>query len=489
MKKHTGLILLGAAAAASVVLCVLSLIFWLGAQPEHADAKIVIYEAPAGVDAYPDMELRVDGNPVFLYNTPVNNSHEWVQSGDPPMNYTPMGYFDFDGTVTVTVTLPEGTESVIVRPVAFGIEPSIKGGKLSFTISEPGAYTVEFNGSVVGALHLFANPIEQDAPKEEDQDVLFIGPGLWDIGLYVIDSHTTVYISGGAVVRGAFISIHTEDVHIQGRGIVDGSGYDSWTKPGKIPMVPIDFRQVKNASAEGVILFNPNAWCFSGLSVENLKISGIKIISARQNGDGITLQSCRNVHVSDCFVRSWDDSLVVKNYEGSSDNIIFDHIQIWTDLAQSMEIGYETNKGKREDASITNVTFQNITVLHNFHKPVISIHNSDDATVSGIVYRNITVEDARMGQGDAGTNNQLIDFLIGNSGWSSTKGRGHITNITIDGLRVLDGVFPPSRIQGFDSDHQVTDVKIKNLEILGERITSLDMGKFQLRNASDINIE
>ncbi len=39
-----------------------------------------------------------------------------------------------------------------------------------------------------------------------------------------------------------------------------------------------------------------------------------------------------------------------------------------------------------------------------------------------IVYRNITVENAAMGLGDAGDNRQLIDMTIAPSGWSISIG-------------------------------------------------------------------
>ena len=55
---------------------------------------------------------------------------------------------------------------------------------------------------------------------------------------------------------------------------------------------------------------------------------------------------------------------------------------LWTDLAQSMEIGYETYGEYMKD-----IVFRNITVLHNFHKPVISIHNSDDTKIENIVFQ------------------------------------------------------------------------------------------------------
>ena len=175
---------------------------------------------------------------------------------------------------------------------------------------------------------------------------------------------------------------------------------------------------------------------------------------------------------------------MVKNYsnEKGSDsaNITFDGCQLWTDLAQSMEVGYETNKGGKLKPTIQNITFRNITVLHNFHKPVMSIHNADDAAVSGIRFSNIIVEDASMGKGDAGKNAQLIDICIVQNSWSSSKKRGTIDDVVFDGIHVLggddtidfkEGNFCPIRIAGFDPEHMVSNVTVKDLFVLGQAVT------------------
>ena len=204
-------------------------------------------------------------------------------------------------------------------------------------------------------------------------------------------------------------------------------------------------------------------------------MNNVKVISGRQNGDGFTFQSCVNHTVTDCFARTWDDSLVIKNYSGSSRGITFRNCQIWTDLAQSMEIGYETDKGLTLDPEISEVLFENITVLYNFHKPVISIHNSDDAFVHGITYRNILVENAFM-QGDNGNNKELIEMTLQNSSWSTVRDEfGSIDDVLIDGLTVLrtaDGKIPRSRFAGQDAEHRITNVTLRNVTILGTAITS-----------------
>jgi polygalacturonase len=279
-----------------------------------------------------------------------------------------------------------------------------------------------------------------------------------------------------------------ENVTVRGRGMIDGGIWDSWQ--GTNAHVPVDFRYCKGVTAEGIIVNNSNAWVFNMFETENAVVENVKIISARPNGDGFTLQSCRNVTVANSFVRTWDDSCVVKNYEGNTDNIAFNGIVIWTDLAQSMEIGYETNKGQQPDSKISNVSFSDITVINAFHKPVMSIHNSDDALVENITYKNITVENAAMGGGDAGENRQLIDLNIAPSTWNSTKERGKIRNVTFENISVLAGTrVPPVRISGYDELHDIQGVTIKWLTLLGKKITSSDELTLTSKFASDITLE
>src|SRR5690606_8203799 len=131
----------------------------------------------------------------------------------------------------------------------------------------------------------------------------------------------------------------------------------------------------------------PAGWTIHAQESKNILIDNIKIITARPNGDGISIQSCEDVVVRNSFVRTWDDSLVVKNVNNqSTNNILFTNNILWTDLAQSMEVGYEAY-----GPSMTNIIFEDITVLHNYHKAVMSIHNADQANIDNVIFRNITI--------------------------------------------------------------------------------------------------
>ena len=437
-----------------------------------------------------DTTISVNGQDCYVYDTNVNNNRQWMTNYLPPLTRTPVAYFDFEGVVKIEVTVPKiSIKQVTISPLSEGIKPKIdtKNHKITFTVTKPDAYTIQFNDSPERAVHIFANALEQDAPSADDEDVIYIGPGEWDIESITLEDNQTLYISGGAVVHGVVNGTFAKNVTVKGRGMIDGSHFAGWQ--GKQAYVPLKFDHCENVSIKDVLVLNANAWVCQAFDSKQGTIDGLKIISPRPNGDGITLQSCTDFEVINCFVRSWDDSLVVKNYAGSSSNITFKDIQIWTDLAQSMEIGFETNKGNQSDALIENIIFEDITVINNFHKPVISIHNADDATISNILFKDIDIENAQMGSGDGEKMPYLIDLLITqNAAWSTTKERGQIRDVVIENVYVHSGKACASRIQGYDGAHTVEGVKVINLNVLGERILSFEQCKFEIDEATTHNL-
>ncbi|MBE3113499.1 MAG: hypothetical protein IMZ49_02610 [Actinobacteria bacterium] len=441
-------------------------------------AKVVLYPAPSEIQGATDRIITVEGSPVFVYDTAVNFGRIYLRS--PRLEKTPMAYFDFSGTVNVKIKAPGiDIDSVTVRPTSLGIVPAIKGDTISFKLDKPAQLTIEINNDIHRAVHLFANPLEEDPPELGDPGVHYFGPGVYMAGSIKVKSNETVYIAGGAVVYGWIHCSSLENVKIIGRGIIDGSIYDRWNDM----VVPINLFSCKNIVVDGISILNPAAWTLNTYLCENIKINNVKIISARPNSDGITTQSCKDLTVTDCFVRSWDDSLVVKGYDGDVKGITFDNVIIWTDLAQSCEIGYETRAETIED-----IYFRNITILHNFHKAVLSIHNSDNALIKNVHYENIVVEDAQMGEGDGA--NFLIDLLIESSQWSQSSERGNIRDIFFNNIKVLSGrFFPVSRIKAFDEDHTIENIHINNLEIFGELILNAEEGKFHIDEQNVKNVE
>lgn len=422
---------------------------------------VTLYSQPTSVPQSETCKVWIEGQPLTVMDTAVNHQRTWTSR--PMLSKTPVAFFSMGGPVSVKVQFP-GVEltSITVRPLSLGIVPYVRGDTVQFVLDQPAPVTVEYNNQVKGALHLFAMTPETEVPDKKDPNVIYFGPGMHEAGLISPKSGQTVYLAGGCVVRGYIQAGNVENVRIMGRGIIDGSQYDRWADT----IVPINFTDSKNISIQGITILDPAAWTLNLYKCDAVTVDGVNIVGARSNSDGITTQSCRNVTARSCFIRGWDDNLVVKGYDGDVQNILFENCVLWTDLAQSCEVGYETRAGVMED-----ITFRNITVLHNFHKPVMSVHNSDNALVKNVRFENITVEDGQMGEGDGAR--LLIELTTIKSQWSKTKDRGNIRGVTFDNIKVLSGKDASVRIFAFSKDYTIDDVLFKDMEILGRRITSL----------------
>ena len=440
---------------------------------EVTTTKLVTYDGPEYLTESTKAKVRVNGKSLFVYETRVNHDRQF--SWMTPNDMAPVVVFDFEGKVHVEVEVNENVSSAIVRPLMYGIKTSISGKKISFDLEYSGNYVLEYNDDSNKVVHLFAGPIEDSPITEEDaakdDSIIYIGPGVYKADAIPVKDNTTIYLAGGAYVYGQVRAEGLKNVTIRGRGIFSGSLYNRRSESEYT--IPIEMRYCDGVKIEGVTFLDPAGWTIALYKSKNIEVDNIKIITARQNGDGISVQSCENVKVTGGFVRTWDDSLVVKNVDGESTNHVeFDGVVVWTDLAQSMEVGYEANGPTMND-----IKFNNIIVVHNFHKAVISMHNADDAKITNVEYTNITVEDCQT-LGDNRNDNEndfLIDLdVLYNIDWSkSTNIKGTVDNVLIKNVKVykiLDSII--SRINGYSPTATVSNVNIEDIEIAGKKISS-----------------
>lgn len=427
----------------------------------------------------PSCRVWVNGNELdTVYQTAVCNQRFWEEN--PSLSDTPVAIAVQDGPYRVEVEFLNAViQTVVVRPFSLGIEPEILDGRICFFLEEPANLSVEYNGQIEGVLHLFLDSPDADKPDLETPKVRYFGPGVYRDQMITVRSNETIYLDEGCVLYGQIYCGLGKNFTVAGHGVLCGSIYDRW----KDSIVPVNLSNCSDFTIRDITILDPSAWTVNLFKCRDAVIDNVKIVSARSNSDGFTFQNCTNIEVKNAFVRSWDDSMVVKGYNGDVQNITFDHCILWTDLAQSCEIGYETRA-----KIIENITFSNITVLHNFHKPVLSIHNSDHALIRNVRFENIIVEDARMGEGD-GTP-YLIDLTTTESSWSATYNRGTIDTVTIRNVQVLSGYKPAIRIWANDETSRIDHVHISNLRILGEEIKSFNQltCEFSPYNGDDIQL-
>ncbi len=445
------------------------------------ETKLVTYEGPNLMQSSEDVSVSVNDEELFVYETRVN--HNRTFSFGEPSTKNPVVIFDFEGKVKMKVEV-KGTSAisdVVVRPLEYGVTPNINGNIAEFELEYPANYTFEFKKTsdenevaADNALHIFANPIEEDPISSDSvpENTIYIGPGVYDAGAIPMTSGDTLYLAGGAYIYGQVRAELLENITIRGRGIISGEVY-SRTKDSEYTL-PIELRSCKNVKIEGISLFDPAGWAVTLYKCEGVDVDNLHIITARGNGDGISVQSCSDVEVKGGFVRTWDDSLVVKNVDrGTTDDVVFDGVTVWTDLAQSCEVGYETNGEIMRD-----ITFKNITILHNYHKAALSIHNCDDAAITNVTYQNITVEQA-FNRGDnqlQGTDDLFIDIVIAyNVNWTSSAGvRGTVDGVKIDNVKVIEFADTlQSHIMGDSNQCVVSNVAITNVTFGDKNVTDV----------------
>lgn len=75
----------------------------------------------------------------------------------------------------------------------------------------------------------------------------------------------------------------------------------------------VEFVHCQNVDVDGVTLTDSPMWHLHPLYCENVVVHGVTFNSWGPNGDGIDVDSVRNMRISDCFFRTGDDCIVIKS--------------------------------------------------------------------------------------------------------------------------------------------------------------------------------
>ncbi len=463
-----------------VILLVLACGGVLTAAPQQ---KLVVYPAPpaGSVKASEDYRVHVNGREVFAHTAQV------LHGG--PASFAA---FDFAGSVDVTITPKGAPQSVVVRPLSAGVRATIQGGGVRFTLRRPCNLSVEVNGWERPLL-LFANPIETDVPKPGDPNVLYFGPGVHEIGTTEIKSGTTVYLAGGAVVRGKlmegeeprglsfmkkktyrplFVIEGAKDVVFRGRGLLDMSGLDWHAKTTFV------FRNCVNCRVEGIIVQDAPAWVVAMFGCRDMRVDNVKQVCHRENSDGVDAVNTQNVLVENCFLRNNDDEICVKTTAGppaqESRDILVRKCVIWNDRAYALGVTYETR------ADVKNLRFQDCDVIHDHGIGSLAIHVSDSATIQNVAFDDIRIEDTR---------NRLIRIWIGKDMWGKDDRRGQVRDVIFRKIAIMDGPQARVELHGHDATYRIENVLIDGMTVRGKPVTDLAGAKASVRHAEKVVVK
>jgi len=429
--------------------------------------------------------------------------------------------FGMSGPVEIEVYFEAPPEKVVIRPLSAGIRPKMDGAILRFTLPRPMNLSVEFDGNLANPLFIFANPEITDVPDRNDPKVRFFQGGqIHDAGKIELTDGETLYLEGGAVVRG-IVRARGKGIKVRGPGILDGG-----TRDWKTNMLVM--RECRDALLEHFILLDPLGWSIHLSGSENVRVHNTRVIGWRANSDGLDIEYSSKIDVDGCFWRTNDDCIAIKaiyppGLEGVPLEEMADpeklgghpverrvgdamgdiHIRncvLWNDQGgQGFEIGFEL----RID-HIRNITFRDSDIIHVLGGGAFTIHNGDRAHIENLVIENVRVENTE----------RLIDFQVGLSIYSDDcppeyrrsnpqrravpdahrpaaannpfqwyvptaedlpryeENRGSVRNVVLRNISVSGPLAKGSILYGYSEARGIHDVLISALQIDGRKILS-----------------
>ncbi len=478
-------------------LIVLSLTMAAGLSHAADATAIRTWPAPDGEALSEHYQLRINGQAVPVYAcrvsaVPFNQVWPGYQR---PLDQTELAGFacwDMPGPVKIEVQSQRAVQSVVLRPASLGIRPTIENNCIAFSLERPGSVIVEVNG-MHHALHLFASPPEQDAPAPDAAGVRYFGPGVHRPGKIELQSNESVYLAGGAVVYGSVQARGASNIRIAGRGILDVSPFERGQGGGAVRLS--DCSQV---TIQGIVMRNPDVWCCSLFGCRGVTVADVKLVGLwRYNADGIDVCNSQDVEVRDCFVRAFDDALVIKGLKFGANsfddrpirNVRFRRCVVWCDWGRAMEIGAETCAPE-----IADVVFEDCDIIRTTHI-AIDIQHGDRAAIRDIRFENIRVEidawsprphmqrspeELYASASDDRYCPTLLEIVIRKNNYSKDDQCGTVRDVVFKDIKVTGPRAAPSSFRGFDAGHDVDGVTITNLRFHGKSVGNAEEARLQL---------
>jgi hypothetical protein len=199
------------------------------------------------------------------------------------------------------------------------------------------------------------------------------------------------------------------------------------------------------------------------------------------------MHNCVGVRVSDCFLRTFDDSICVKGFDcyhtgdvaaavraamyrgGKAYDVFRDTVVercvIWNDWGKALEIGAETRAKE-----ISGIVFRDSDVIRTSGAP-LDAFNVDYADVHDIAWEDIRVEYDRVPTGK-----MLASFVVEQHPEYSAGGakRGRIRDIVLRNISVSAPGMPKIGLRGHGEGADVRNILFENIFLNGKPLRSLD---------------
>ena len=178
-----------------------------------------------------------------------------------------------------------------------------------------------------------------------------------------------------------------ENIAIMGRGTIDGQGA-SFEGPYKVRPYLIRIIECKNVMVKDLTIRNSPLWVQHYLACDNVTIDAITVDSVvNGNNDGIDIDSCTKVRISNCNIISLDDAIVLKSTSDRPCRDVTITNCVLKSRCNALKLGTESNGGF-QNIAINNCTVYD-TRLAGIALELVDGGIFDRVNVSNIVMENV----------------------------------------------------------------------------------------------------
>jgi len=437
------------------------------------DPVIQAYIYPRIIEKAGQFSLKANNTPVDVIQTSAG----------------PFASFSCKGELNIQISMPLPSHGEIsISPKRYGIKPERDGNIIRFTIPGPLSLAIMINEYPV--MYVFANPLPSDIPDRNDPKVRFFGAGqVYETGQLILKDGETVYIEGGAVVRGSIFASSASNIRIGGYGVLDGGYYEGLPNQRSIL-----FENCHNSVIENITMIEPSSWMIVLGLCEHITVKNVKQLGFVSSSDGVDIVGSKHIKILDSFLRNGDDCIVIKSfdlgrYNKNVSSIMSRDVEdveingcavISFRGGQAFEIGHELTT-----ESVKNIRFINCDVLGVHDQGgVFGMHNSDRAVISDILYENIRVEHYY---------NKLVDLRIIKSRYFRDEERGQIRNVVFRNIDVTVSKYNPgysiSLIGGYDENHTIENVLFENFMMGGVKVNHPDQMDLYIKQTKGVKFK
>jgi polygalacturonase len=270
-------------------------------------------------------------------------------------------------------------------------------------------------------------------------------------------------------------AIGAEDITICGTGTIIGTGLSREESRLKgVANKAISLKECKNVILKDIRMLHCGHFALLATGVDNLSIDNLLIDT---NRDGLDIDCCRNVRISNCTVNSpWDDAIVLKasyglGYFKDTENVTitncfvsgYDYGSVFADAYQTDEPqapDHGFNCGRIKFGTESSGGFKNIAITNCVfeHCRGLALETVDGGSLEDITISNITMRDI--------VNAPLFLRLGARMRSPESTPVGKMRRILIDNINVFNADSRYASIISGIPGHPVEDVTLSNIRIL-----------------------